>query len=229
MKSRTAALFILILIATTAARAVTISQWTFETPNIPPDVSNDATQTGMAPASGGGVASGVHSSAATDWSTPAGSGGSAESWSANNWALGDYWEFQLNTAGYGNIIVNWDQRSSSTGPRDFGLFYSSDGSAFTQFGGDYNLGSTFASFSRDLSAVTSLNDDSSVFLRLVVMSGTGVSGSLIGTAGTSAIDNFTVTGSEISAVPDSSPGLVGWGCALGLLAICRSRWPLAQN
>ncbi len=100
--------------------AATISMWTFEAPNTPANATAALYPDAIAPAIGTGNARGVHASSATAWSTPAGNG-STDSFSSNNWAVGDYYEFNTSTAGFVGVSVSWDQASSNTGPRDFKL------------------------------------------------------------------------------------------------------------
>lgn len=216
MKLKLTSLALLLLAGTSIHAATIISQWTFET-DTPADQGNSSTSqiVGANNGNANDKAFGVHASGSTDWTTPAGSG-SANSFSANTWAVGDYWQFEVDTRDFENISVSWDQMSSSTGPKDFGLFYSIDGSSFSQFSSSFAVGSSFTSFSRDLSAATTINDDASVFFRLVVMSGTAVNGAGIGTAGSSRIDNITVSGTAIDRIPVSTPDA---GSSLFLLSL----------
>ena len=217
---------ILATVATVPAHAITISQWTFET-SLPTNAGP------ISPEIGTGTATAFHSDSAAVYSNPTGNG-SAESWSATRWSVGDYWQFQLSTAGFESITLSWDQTSSGTGPRDFGLFYSTDGTAFTQFGATYAVlenaatphgawsATTYRSaytFMRDLSLVSALSNDSSVFFRLTDLSTASVAGGTVATGGTSRVDNFTVNGNPVTAsVPESSPGLAGLGCLMVVLA-----------
>src|SRR5438105_15687052 len=77
-----------------------IAQWTFET-------SAPTTAGPIAPEVGSGSASGSHAGAAV-YSSPAGNG-SVHSYSANTWAVGDYWQFQTSTLGSSGISLSWDQ------------------------------------------------------------------------------------------------------------------------
>lgn len=103
----------------------TISQWTFEV-SVPTTAGPHVAEMGVAP----GQAIGFHANPATVYSNPVGNG-SPESFSSNNWAVGDYYEFQVSTASHTNIQVSWDQTRSSTGPGDFVLQYSTDGVNYT--------------------------------------------------------------------------------------------------
>ncbi len=204
---------ILTLEAVQGLKADTIADWTFQTA-----ASTNALFAGLGthtsissiPADfGTGSLSGVHASASTVWSTPAGNG-STNSVSGNNWGINDYYQFQVSTIGFENIVISFDQVGSGTGPRDFNLQYSIDGSTFTTFT-SYSLSSSvtswnvttpnaLSSFSYDLSSVGSLNNASTVFLRLLDADTTSVNGSTVGTAGSDRVDNILIVGS----VPEPS-------------------------
>jgi hypothetical protein len=229
MKTLLPAILFLAASASMASAAV-LAQWTFET-TIP------TTAGPLTPESGSGTGTAFHASSATVYSNPSGNG-SAESWSSTQWAVGDYWQFEVSTVGYENITLSWDQTSSNTGPRDFGLYYSTDGSTFTQFGSNYMVlanaspnpvwsSGTYQPahfFPRDLSAITALDNDASVFFRIVDESTTSAAGGTVATGGTSRIDNFTVMADELRAVPEGGPGLAGLAGVLGLITVLRRHW-----
>lgn len=202
-------LFLALLLATASLQAQTIAQWTFETSV--PALNDSATIDGIAAEVGTGTASGVHASALTDWSNPVGNG-SGESLSANNWTVGDYFQFRTSTAGFSNIAVSYDQVSSGTGPGEFTFAYSADGINFTQVGGSYivlantspdNWSSTTpvatTSYDFDLSGVSALNNATDVYFRIINFSTVSAAGGTVATGGTDRIDNFTV-----AAVPEPS-------------------------
>ncbi|HET9906365.1 MAG TPA: ExeM/NucH family extracellular endonuclease [Anaerolineales bacterium] len=193
-----------------ALAATTIAQWTFESPNNPAGATAATYPNAIAPATGTGNAGGVHASSSTVWSTPAGNG-STLSFSSNNWAIGDYYQFSTSTSTYTDIQVSWHQTRSSTGPSDFKLAYSTDGTNFTDFDTytiPANTWSTSGSpvvgsiFTRDLSAVTSIDNQANVYFRLISTSAAG------GTGGTNRVDNFTVSGEPI-VVGDNAPTVTG--------------------
>ncbi len=211
------------------ASADVLAQWTFEV-NTPADVTDSAAISSILAEVGTGTASGSHASALSDWTTPVGNG-SANSLSVNTWGVGDYFQFSLGSVGYSGIGISFDQVSSSTGPRDFYLAYSTDGSAFTQFGSGYvvlansapnnwSSGTPIATttYNFDLSSISTLNNAPAIYFRLVDASTVAANGTTVAASGTGRVDNFTVT---FTPVPE--PGVLAFVGGFGLLAICLKR------
>jgi len=207
--------------AAPAAQASVIADWTFET-------SAPATAGPFAPETGAGAATGFHASGSAVYSSPAGDG-SSHSFSSNYWSIGDYFQFQTSTLNLSGIALSWDQTSSNTGPQNFVLDYSTDGTNFTQFGSSYavlanatpntpwsSTGSVNLAyaFSNDLSGITGLNNQANVYFRLIDKNTIAANGGTVGTSGTDRVDNFTVTGT-VSVVP--VPG-AAWLFGSALLA-----------
>jgi hypothetical protein len=209
---------------TFSAHAVTVVQWDFEAVTAP---AASTTWAGIAASLGTGTASSTHAGSAT-WSTPAGNG-SAKSASANTWAVGDYWQFSFSTVGYTGLMLSFDQTGSNTGPRDFTLAYSTNGSSFTSFA-SYSLpaitwstgsSNSASTFTYDLSAVTALNNFATVYIRLVDASTVSINAGTVATGGTDRVDNFTV---NLTPVPEAGSGalLAAGLAALAFLAKRRS-------
>ena len=209
----------------------TIAGWTFET-SAPGGAGTTTVGASIGPFNpeiGSGSAVGVHAAGTTQWSNPAGNG-SLESFSANVWAAGDYYQFQVDSTNLQNIMISFDQTRSATGPNAFDLQYSTDGTTYTNFG-SYTLAGTGwstvsaatvpgNSFSFDLSSVTALNNDSSIFFRLT-SNGLNSSGGAVASGGTARIDNVFVTG---SAIPEpASLGLMTAAAAATMVRRNRSR------
>lgn len=185
--------------------AGTIASWTFET-------SQPTTAGPLSPEVGSGSATGSHASAST-YSSPAGNG-SAHSFSSNTWAVNDYYQFQTSTTGSSGIALQFDQTSSGTGPRDFKVYYSTDGTTFTDSGYAYavlanaspnptwNATTSSPLYTNivNLGTVTALNNKAAVYFRLVDTSTTSASGGTVATAGTSRVDNVSV----LNNVPEPS-------------------------
>ncbi len=217
----------LVVCASNYTQAATVlSDWTFET-------SSPTTAGPFAPEVGSGAASGFHAGAST-FSSPSGNG-SAHSFSSNTWASGDYYQFTLSTLGNSGISLSWDQTSSSTGPKDFALYYSTDGSNFTsvstysvQVNGTPNTawnGTTSSSvytMSDSLTSLSSLNNQGSVYFRLVDQDTTAENGGTVATAGTDRVDNFVVSAS-VTAVPLPATAWLLGGAFAALTTVRRRR------
>jgi hypothetical protein len=217
-----------ILGAAAIARATTIATWTFES-------SVPATSGPLSPEVGAGSATGSHAGA-TVYSAPAGNG-SPHSFSSTLWAPGDDDQFQVSTTGLNDIVLDWDQTSSNTGPRDFQLEYSTDGSTFTPFGNVYSVlanaapnplwnattPSSLYHFEVDLSSVAAIDNAANVYFRLADADSTSANGGTVGTAGTDRVDNFSVLGSPTVPVPEPTSALLAGMAAIGLGLLCVRR------
>lgn len=211
------------------AHAATVALWTFES-------TAPVTAGPFSPEVGAGQALGLHASGSAVYSSPVGNG-SSKSFSSNNWSVGDYYQFKVSTLGLGAVNLAWDQTGSGTGPRDFIVRYSTDGTNFTTLGSQYSVqingspnspwssaGSPNAvfSFSRDLSSITALNNQANIYLRLVMNSTTATNGSPVGTGGTNRVDNVAITATSVPEPATLAMGLAG---AIGLVgyAVRRKR------
>jgi len=204
-----------------AAHADTLADWTFET-------SQPATAGPYGPEIGSGSASGLHASGATAYSTPSGNG-STHSYSANTWAIGDYFQFSTSTLGYSSVTLAYDQTSSNTGPGAFALGYSTDGVNFTYLpaytvlanaapntGWNPTTYNPAFNFTDDLSSITALNGDATVYLRLMDSSTVSANGGTVATGGTDRVDNFI-----ISAQPVPEPASIALATLGGLSLLMR--------
>jgi len=213
--------------AASQLQAQVIADWTFETSQ--PVLTGPAAGP-YSPEIGSGSATGLHASATTAYSTPAGNG-SAHSFSANMWAVGDYYQIQVSTVGFSNIGITYDQASSSTGPGKFLLEYSTDGVTFTpvtgtpytvQINGAPNVAWNSATSSPvyttfdDLSSISALDNAATVYIRFLDDATTSANGGTVATGGTDRMDNI-----NIGVVPEPSTlALLSMGglASLGFLA-----------
>ena len=203
-----------------AANAAVLANWTFET--APP------TNAGPHAADGGilgGAASGSHASTATVYDNPSGNG-STESFSSNNWAVGDFWQFRSSTTGFQNVTLQWDQTSSNTGPRDFQVSWSTDGTTFTPLGAPYAVLANAAPnptwnpttssplyTSGPIAAPPALDNQATIYFRLTNTSTVSANGGTVAATGTDRIDNVIISGTAIPE-PASLGLLAGAGLAL---------------
>lgn len=205
-----------ISVAAPMASAAIISSWNFEglTVSSTPATSPSPTAGSLNSDTANGALTGVHASASSVWSTPAGNG-STKSLSVNNWGTGDYWQFTSDTTGNTGIMLLVDATRSGTGPADFKVQYSSTGAAgpYTDFANYTILQVTFSGglentnspprFLFDLSGVAALDNNPNAAFRLTQTSATGATG------GTQRIDNVVVgTGLTIPEPASAAFGLI---------------------
>jgi hypothetical protein len=218
-------LAVFVAVSTYSSLGDTLAQWTFEsnttgnyTPGAGTTTSNYLAEGGSQ--AGTAAATGLHASSAT-YSSPAGNG-STKSLSANTWSIGDYWQLSLNTVGFSGLSLSFDQTGSSTGPRDFVLSYSVNGSGFTTIGSTYsvplsswNATTVMPGFTQTYDLGSLVDDASSVVFRLTDVDTTSIGGGTVAVAGTDRIDNVSVF---TTPVPEPSSALFGiLGGAIGLI------------
>ncbi|WP_207494313.1 T9SS type A sorting domain-containing protein [Aridibaculum aurantiacum] len=198
------------LLASASVFSQPIARWTFEgvtfssTASQTPTLTAGTTTADEGTQPGGSAFTAFHSSASTVYSTPAGNG-SAKSISSNNWAVGDYYQFQVNTTGFNGIAITFDQTGSNTGPREFKVQYSVDGTTYldladyqvpTSSGSSISWNATTPNSNSglyfDLSAYPSVNNTSAVYFRLVNRSTVSINGGTVASGGTNRVDNFAV-------------------------------------
>ena len=106
--------------------------------------------------------------------------------------------------------MSWEQTGSNTGPKNFRLEYSTDGTNFTSHQTYTVTNETWGSTatplpsqrSFNLSAITALNNAASIYFRLAVVDTVAISGtSPVAATGTSRVDNFTVTAAPPAGTP----------------------------
>ena len=232
MKQYLATIATISVLSGLSSSGATVALWTFEGIT-GVTAANSPT---VLPVIGTGSAKGVHASASTVWSNPAGNG-SAGSLSATIWAVGDYWQIQTSTIGFKGITLSYDQTGSSTGPRDFSLSYSLNGTSFITVGSTYSIlqnglapNASWSTgtptpaygFSVDLTAIGSIEDAASVFFRITDMATVSLAGGTVGSGGTSRIDNFLVSGT-IAPIPEPSTWALFGAGVIGLVFVVRRK------
>lgn len=214
---------LLILAGIFQSRA-SLAQWTFETSH--PDSSGPfAAENGIF--AGTSQASGFHAAAnSTTYSSPDGAG-SDHSYSSKNWSVNDYYQFTTSTLGYEDVKVSFEAGSTGSGPKNFDLAYSTDGSTFSIFTScsilnysdasnpswDASMSATDAAFYAlgfDLSSIAALNNQSTIYLRLIDHDTASAGGGTVSGGGYSRVDDFSITARPISrAIPEPSTFFAG--------------------
>ncbi len=173
--------------------ASTITQWTFEG-----DVTTPATGSGTATLVGGTTA------------TFAGGNGGGRGWNTTTYPTQGTSnktrgvQFQVSTLGFENITLTFDHRHSNTAARTVVVQYSTDGVTFNDaFTYDTTAGDTFFARSVDLSAITAVDNQATVYFRILsdfTASGQYAAANPASTygGGTWRFDNVTISGDVVS-------------------------------
>jgi hypothetical protein len=172
--------------------SATVADWTFET-SAPTTAGPYSPEVGAA----GDAASGSHAGAAV-YSTPAGNA-STHSYSSNVWAPNDFYQFALISGTSRADITQFafDQMGSNTGPKDFKVQYSTDGTSYVDLpGGTYSVTNAFVThtFSLDPTTAAALTNSNSAAFRIVDLDTTPITGTTVASTGTDRVDNVIITG-----------------------------------
>ncbi|NJN26983.1 MAG: T9SS type A sorting domain-containing protein [Cyclobacteriaceae bacterium] len=124
---------------------------------------------------------------------------------SNQWKDGattKYWQIEVNTEGFQNILLSSKQSSSSPGPRDFIIEYKiGTGGTWTSFtnnnipplGDDWTSGVV-----SNLPLPSEVDNQPSVFIRWVMSSNIRIIGGSVIASGTSSIDDIVISGNSTS-------------------------------
>ncbi len=116
---------------------------------------------------------------------------------SNAWNLTDgYWQIGIVTTGYKDLTLSSKQRSSSTGPTDFQIQYSTDnGSSWLDVGTAITVANNFTSgVVTDLALPAECNNLANLLIRWTNTSNVSVGGATVASGGTNRIDDIVVMG-----------------------------------
>ncbi len=182
------------------ASAVAGTPCTASTLNTPPAGVTSTFTTG---GTGGGTCTTPAGTAAT--APPAFVANAAnQSVSLTSFAAGssNFFQFQLGgVSSFQNYMLFFQSQRSGTGPVNADVQYSTNGTTFTTFQTVNPGNGVFAAFNIDLSAVTAIEGQPTVYFRILGSGGTGA-------AGTFRIDNFQVQAQGPSAATVNVGGRV---------------------
>jgi hypothetical protein len=119
---------------------------------------------------------------------------------------------------------------------DLKVQYSTDGTIFTDAptnpdydvlanGGspnsawNMNTSSTAYSYSYDFSSIAGLNNQSSIYFRLLDTSGTSATGGTVGSSGTDRVDNVIIRGSTIPSPVPLPPAALAGAALMGSMLV----------
>jgi len=114
----------------------------------------------------------------------------------------NYFQFVVNTTGFSQLTVAFDNQASGTGPARVGVLYSINGSTFTASTTTLIGNAAWSTASFDLTGISAIENQSSVTIRLYAFAGSAADRtgrSAFGTGGTFRIDNLTVLAKTVTA------------------------------
>ncbi|HJQ32801.1 MAG TPA: hypothetical protein VJ866_11505, partial [Pyrinomonadaceae bacterium] len=116
-------------------------------------------------------------------------------------AAAEYFQFTVNTTGLSQISVTFDNQASATGPAAVGLLYSTNGTTFTPLTPTFTGNAAFATAVFDLSGDSTVDNQSSVTIRIYAYAGSDRTGRdpSFSSGGTFRIDNLTVRAKTVTA------------------------------
>ena len=214
---------VVVAISGTASAAV-VTQWTFNTSGtaltLTPYIgTGTASYVGGTAPNGSGIATGwvddttaVAPVANKRWTMTTFPAASAASGTAGA-------QFAVSTTGFENVVITFGLRTSNTASKYAQLQYSTNGTDFINFGEAITgTGDAWTSVSRDLSSLTTTDNNSTFAFRVVSVFAPGTSayaaaGTTYAVTGTVGFDLVTVNG---TAIP--SPGAVALLGLAGLVA-----------
>lgn len=111
---------------------------------------------------------------------------------------GAYYQLDFSSKLYGNIQLNYSMRGSNTGPKNFKILYSADGSEWIQATTtdlSISTASTWEKFSTTLPV--GANNITHLSVRIQVAGSTSINNGTIGSSGTNYINEIKLTGSPV--------------------------------
>jgi len=133
----------------------------------------------------GGAAAG-QAATGTSWDSSTSDPGSAAT---------NYYQFVVNTTGFSQLSITFDQQASAAGPARVGVLYSTNGSTFTASTPILTGNAAFGASIFDLSGITAIDNQSAVTIRLYAFAGSAgdrTGRGAFASGGTFRIDNLTV-------------------------------------
>lgn len=126
---------------------------------------------------------------------------------------GDYYQLKLDSLKCGNVTLSYKMRGSGTGPRDFQIYYSTDGTNYELASNTIykktTSDSTFEDYQVTLPSLA--NNADTLYIRIQVASSVSIGGNTIGTGGTNYIQEIKVDGNPLISdtivrMPEVTPG-----------------------
>ncbi|PRY87131.1 T9SS-dependent choice-of-anchor J family protein [Mongoliibacter ruber] len=123
-----------------------------------------------------------------------------------------YWQVKVNTLDFENLSVSSKQQSSNTGPKEFRIDYSLDGTNWTTIPeSSFDVANNFVTGTvASLAIPAAASNQAELFIRWIATSNVSVNGGIIAFGGTNRIDDILIEGTPIGeVVPEPEPTTLG--------------------
>jgi hypothetical protein len=140
----------------------------------------------------GGAATG-QAATGSNWENSTGDPGSAAT---------NYYQFVVNTAGFSQISITFDNQASASGPARVGVLSSTDGTNFTATTTTPTGNAAFSAATFDLSSIPAIDNQSSITIRVYAFAGSAadrIGRSAFASGGTFRIDNLMISAKAVTA------------------------------
>jgi uncharacterized repeat protein (TIGR02543 family) len=140
---------------------------------------------------------------ATAWVVGAGGSGTFAP-NSDKWnVLGDaYWQTEFSTTGYETLTLSSKQMGSNTGPRNFQVQWSLDGSNWSNVSGTaITVANNWTSgVLNNVTLPTEIKNQGKVFLRWIKLNNVSVAGGTVASGGTNRIDDIIIRGEPLTNI-----------------------------
>ncbi|WP_100333111.1 immunoglobulin-like domain-containing protein [Bacillus alkalisoli] len=160
---------------------------------------------GESPVATGGIESNASQEirivGATGTGYVAGHGSSSRAINSNGWHnTGEekYWFIEFSTLGYKNVTLSSKQFGSNTGPRDFVVQYSLDGTNWTEVANtNVTVGNNWTSgVLNNISLPQEVENQENVYVRWLNTSNVSINSGIVGSGGTNRMEDVVISGNE---------------------------------
>jgi len=124
----------------------------------------------------------------------------------------DYYELKVSSALLGNITLSYAMKGSNTGPKEFRIYYSTDGTNYELASETvYKISAASKWENYEIVLPSAANNAEALYIRIQVASTTSINGNTIGTGGTNYLQEISVKGNpvisdSIARIPEVTPG-----------------------
>ncbi len=113
---------------------------------------------------------------------------------------GNFYQLELDSELYGNIQLNYAMRGSGTGPKNFKILYSTDGSTWgNATTGNFSISAVSTTQYFSVTLPVAVNNAEKLYIRLQVADSVSINNGTIGSSGTNYLSDIKITGSPVVA------------------------------